>query len=275
MSLQAVTAQPGVIHSETSPEEPSFQGCFGGLIALIKDLWNMLFGTHNDDTGIASVCVHPIIEGDILPPERIINRIKIQNHSDRDISLIDVAIFKNGERKTVLKADQKAHASYPFVSSTRQEAPYQLEVMISHTVDCSVPLEATDSFLIEGAYRGQMRTEIIDYHRNVEAMPNIATFLDHVAKIGPLEIPASIPKPLAKRLEELNTASMHASSEEEVARQHAVHQQTILNNPNVFHALSKPITSSGVTQVAIYNNHAEIMLPGGRQITQMINFGET
>lgn len=205
------------------------------------------------------------------------NKVCVKNASGTNIGFVEVLTHSEKRSSTMLKTDmQRSELSpYPMVSAMRMQESYQLEILVSKTADCSVPLEATDPFLIEGAYRNQMAEVLWDYHATVEPIKGAEKLYDALIRTGDYVLPETLPAPLLKQLRALKEECQLHATAKSVKDFSEIHRQTIRDRKDTLRIVTPPIEISGKTFITIHEDHVEVTFEGSKKtFTQKAKFIE-
>lgn len=256
------------------------------LSEKISNLFSIFTGRKSEEQGLPAVyyAEEPIeIDSQDLmslktvekTPPPSFNKLCVKNVSGTDIGFVEVLTHSKKGSSTMLKTDMKRSelSPYPMFSATRMQESYQLEILISKTADCSVPLEATDPFLIEGAYRNQMAEALWDYHTTVEPIKGAEQLYDTLIRIGEYELPETLPAPLLKQLRALEEECQLHATADSVKDFAEKHRQTLRDQKDTVRLVTPPINVSGQTFITIHNDQVEVRFEGSKtHFTQSANF---
>jgi hypothetical protein len=143
---------------------------------------------------------------------------------------------------------------------------YQLEILVSKTADCSIPLEATDPFLIEGAYRNEMAKVLLNYHTTVEPVKGVEDLHESLIRVGDYTLPETLPVPLLKELRSLEAKCQQYATAESVNSISERHRETIRKRRETVQIVTPVISQSGKTHIKIHSDRVELTFDGEEKI---------
>ncbi len=250
----------------------NFRALLDKIISAIQWLFPC-FGEQERGIGSVSVVEEPIhVNGEEImsldavakAPPSWFNRICVENVADEPIGFIEVLTHSERGCSTLFKSSME-HSDYPMGAGTRMREEYQLEILVSKTADCSVPLEATDPFLIEGAYRNEMATALWDYHTTVEAIEGVEDLYDSLVRVGDYILPETLPTPLLKQLRSLEAECRQYATAESVKEFSEKNRDTIRERRDTVQIVTPMIYQDGKTHIKIHHDHVEVTFNGTKK----------
>ncbi|WP_148258928.1 hypothetical protein [Simkania negevensis] len=273
MSLQIERADQEQFSSRNCCFNFNFRALLEKILSAIQWLFPC-FG--RQETGIASVSIaeEPIevrsrefmsCSAAQKAPPSWFNRVCIENVAGKPIGLIEVITHCKKGHHTLFKSSMEP-PSYPMHSATRMGEEYQLEILVSKTADCFVPLEATDPFLIEGAYRNEMAKVLQNYHTAVEPVKGVEDLCESLIRVGDYTLPETLPAPLLKELRSLEAECQQYATAESVNFFSERHRDTIRKRGDTVQILTPVIAQSGETHIKIHSDRVEVTFDGEKKI---------